>query len=60
MTDEPIADDGNEIATRVINATCENDECANAGIAIALTVAAELPNPAVVCGACGNPITNIT
>lgn len=54
MTEQP-----EEPTFRLVTVTCETDGCANAGHAIPLHVADE-PNPAVVCGVCGQPITDIT
>jgi hypothetical protein len=40
-------------------ATCHTEGCANADLAIPLQVPDE-PDPTVVCGVCGQPVTDLT
>jgi hypothetical protein len=44
-----------EIAT--VTVTCRTDGCGNQGEALDVPVV--LPDPFVICGACGNPIADI-
>lgn len=54
MTTDPDA-----MPTREATVTCHTDECGNAGHAITVHVQ-DVPEPAVQCGVCGQPITDIT
>ncbi len=49
--------DEEEITFRDVTVTCRTAGCANAGIAITLSVPTEPATPNVMCGVCGQPIT---
>lgn len=51
MTEEPTF--------RTVAATCRTADCENTGRPITLDVP-DVADPAVVCGVCGQPITDIT
>lgn len=53
-----MTDELPEIAYRDATLTCHTDGCGNAGVAIEMQIE-DVPEPAAVCGACGQPITDI-
>jgi hypothetical protein len=52
--------DEQETPSRAATVTCHTDGCGNAEQAISLPAIPDVPEPQVICGVCGQQITDIT
>lgn len=48
-----------ELTFITVTATCQTGGCGNAGHALAVSVLEGDPDPSVICGPCGQPITDL-